>query len=97
MGPPPADPAPVLAAGPSPAVPVLAVLLAEHEPEVAEMARRYNASAAAPITPRPRAEVARFFDGLEMIGPGLVNLTDWWEAEEPDTGLAGYVGIGRKP
>ena len=61
------------------------------------MARRYNASAAVPITPRPRAEVARFFDGLEMIGPGLVNLTDWWQAEEPDTGLAGYVGIGRKP
>jgi trans-aconitate methyltransferase len=65
--------------------------------EVAEMARRYNASSPAPITPRPRAEVARFFDGLDMTGPGLVNLTEWWDAEEPDAGLAGYVGIARKP
>jgi hypothetical protein len=41
--------------------------------------------------------VARFFDGLEMIGPGLVNLTDWWDSAVPDAGLAGYVGIARKP
>jgi hypothetical protein len=32
-----------------------------------------------------------------MTGPGLVNLTEWWDAEEPDAGLAGYVGIARKP
>lgn len=65
--------------------------------EVAEMASRYNATAAAPITPRPREQVARFFDGLEMIGPGLVNLTQWPGWENADSGLAGYVGIGRKP
>ena len=63
--------------------------------EVAEGKRRY--SAAGSFNPRPRAEVARFFDGLQLIGPGLVNLTEWWDSEEPDTGLAGYVGIGRKP
>ena len=85
------------------AVPPGSFLVILHAPndirgaEVAEMARRYNANAAARINPRPRAEVARFFDGLEMIGPGLVNLTEWWDSEEPDTGLAGYVGIGRKP
>ena len=85
------------------AVPAGSFLVILHAPsdirgdEVAEMARRYNATAAAPINPRSRAEVARFFDGLEMIGPGLVNLTGWWDEEEPDTGLAGYVGIGRKP
>jgi O-methyltransferase involved in polyketide biosynthesis len=65
--------------------------------EVAEMARRYNATASAPIHPRPQDEVARFFDGLEMIGPGLVNLSDWWDSTTPDAGLAGYVGIARKP
>jgi O-methyltransferase involved in polyketide biosynthesis len=85
------------------AVPPGSFLVILHAPndirgdEVAEMARRYNANAAARINPRPRAEVARFFDGLEMIGPGLVNLTEWWDSKEPDTGLAGYVGIGRKP
>jgi O-methyltransferase involved in polyketide biosynthesis len=65
--------------------------------EVAEMARRYNATAAAPITPRSREQVARFFDGLDMIGPGLVNLTQWPGWDDADSGLAGYAGIGRKP
>jgi O-methyltransferase involved in polyketide biosynthesis len=65
--------------------------------EVAEMARRYNATASAPITPRTRDQVARFFDGLEMVGPGLVNLTEWRESDDADSGLAGYVGIGKKP
>jgi DNA-binding response OmpR family regulator len=64
VGAPPADPPPVLgpgpgpdrgpgpalASGPGPAAPVLAVLLAEHEPEVAEMARRYLTRAGAAVT-----------------------------------------------
>jgi SAM-dependent methyltransferase len=85
------------------AVPPGSYLVILHAPsdiratEVAEMSRSYNASAAAPITPRPRAEVARFFDGLEMSGPGLVNLTEWWPDQAAEAGLAGYVGIGRKP
>lgn len=83
------------------AVPAGSFLVVLHAPtdirgeEVAESRRRY--SAAGSFHPRPRAEVARFFEGLQMIGPGLVNLTDWWQSEEPDPGLAGYVGIGRKP
>jgi hypothetical protein len=83
------------------AVPPGSFLVILHAPsdirteEVAEGKRRY--SAAGSFNPRPRAEVARFFDGLEMVGPGLVNLTEWWDSDEPDTGLAGYVGIGRKP
>lgn len=82
------------------AVPPGSFLVILHAPsdvrgeEVAEATRRY--SAAGSFHARPRAEVARFFEGLEMIGPGLVNLTEWWDSEEPDSGLAGYVGIGRK-
>lgn len=83
------------------AVPSGSFLVVLHAPsdiradEVAESTRRYIAAGS--FHPRPRTDVARFFDGLEMIGPGLVNLTEWWDAEEPDPGLAGYVGIGRKP
>ena len=83
------------------AVPSGSFLVLLHAPsdiraeEVAEATHRYSASGS--FHPRPRAEVARFFDGLEMIGPGLVNLTEWWDSEVPDPGLAGYVGIGRKP
>jgi len=85
------------------AVPPGSFLVILHAPsdiraqEVAEMARRYNATASAPINPRPHDEVAGFFDGLEMICPGLVNLTEWWDTAAPDAGLAGYVGIARKP
>jgi hypothetical protein len=47
------------------------------------MARRYNASSPAPNMPRPRGEAARFFDGLEVTSPGLVNLTDWGTRKKP--------------
>ena len=39
---------------------------------VAEGARRYNQSASAPQTRRSHAEVSRFFDGLDLLSPGVV-------------------------
>jgi O-methyltransferase involved in polyketide biosynthesis len=66
----------------------------------AAMARTYNASASLTITPRDRATVARFFDGLEMTGPGLLPL-DQWRGSSPATvagsGLSCYCGMARKP
>jgi O-methyltransferase involved in polyketide biosynthesis len=66
----------------------------------AEMTRRYNAMSSAPITVRNREHVARFFDGLDLIPPGLVPISQWGLAGRIDAtagGLAGYCGIGRKP
>jgi O-methyltransferase involved in polyketide biosynthesis len=66
----------------------------------AELARRYNAMSSASITPRSREQVARFFDGLEMVPPGLVPIGEWGLAGQIDStlgGLIGYCGIGRKP
>jgi O-methyltransferase involved in polyketide biosynthesis len=66
----------------------------------AAMARTYNASASLTITPRDRGTVARFFDGLEMTGPGLLPL-DQWRGSSPATvagsGLSCYCGMARKP
>jgi hypothetical protein len=66
----------------------------------AEMARRYNERSPVPITPRSREQVARFFDGLDMMPPGLVPLSHWWESGRAEAGtaseLAGYCGIGWK-
>ncbi len=66
-----------------------------------EMMALYNERSPVKIKLRSRAEVAPFFDGLEPVGRGLVRLDSWWgtEAVEGDTasGLAGYVGIARKP
>jgi S-adenosyl methyltransferase len=51
-------------------------------------------------TLRSHGEVARFFDGLDMVDPGLVQLHRW----RPDPGAKGlevdvpaYAGVGRKP
>jgi hypothetical protein len=66
----------------------------------AEMARRYNKMSSAPITLRSRAQVARFFDGLDLLPPGLVPISQWGLAGHIDAtvgGLAGYCGIARKP
>jgi len=69
--------------------------------QVAEMTRRYNASGAAQLRPRSRAEVNRFFAGLDPIGPGVVPLTEWpsqgKDAANGARPLAGYVAIARKP
>jgi len=66
----------------------------------AAMASSYNATSDLTITPRDRATVARFFDGLEMTGPGLRPLAQWW-GSSPDasaeTGLSCYCGVARKP
>src|SRR4029077_20799287 len=42
-----------------------------------EMARRYNQMSSATITPRTRDQVARFFDGLDLLPPGLVPISKW--------------------
>jgi S-adenosyl methyltransferase len=61
----------------------------------------YNQRSAAPITLRTRTEVARFFDGLDLIAPGLVALDQWWGpggVEPSAVGmLSGYAGVARKP
>jgi len=66
----------------------------------AAMARSYNASSSLTITPRDRAQVARFFDGLEMTGPGLLPLARWSGSSRDTTagsGLSCYCGVARKP
>jgi len=49
--------------------------------------------------PRSYSEVTRFFEGLEMVEPGLVQLHRWRPGTGVDTGknLAAYGGVARKP
>ena len=69
--------------------------------KVAESMRRYNERAASSeqATPRTHAEVARFFDGLEMLGPGVVQLPQWrpGPGDDPGRELPMWCGVGRKP
>ncbi|HEY6294476.1 MAG TPA: SAM-dependent methyltransferase [Streptosporangiaceae bacterium] len=68
--------------------------------EMAEMIRRLNEHLAeGNHVGRPRTVVAGFFDGLELVDPGVVKVTQWRpasrvEAEGP-TSLWG--GVARKP
>ena len=66
----------------------------------AEMTSRNNQLSSATITPRDRDQVVRFFDGLEIIPPGVVPISQWGVSGDITPavgGLVGYCGIGRKP
>jgi hypothetical protein len=39
---------------------------------VAAGTERYNQRSAVPITPRDRVQVTRFFDGMDIVEPGVV-------------------------
>jgi hypothetical protein len=71
------------------------------DPAYAEALRGYNArSGAVPYTPRSTDQIARFFDGLELLEPGVVSVVRWrpdphpWD-EPPEVACAG--GVARKP
>ena len=68
--------------------------------EMGSSMRAYNESSPLQLTPRTFAEVSRFFDGLELVEPGLVQLNTWRPATL-DIGdhreLANYGGVARKP
>ncbi len=67
--------------------------------QVARSMQRYNDRAHNQATPRSRAEVTRFFEGLELLEPGVVQLPEW----RPDPGaeaagpLPMWCGVARKP
>jgi len=62
--------------------------------------REYGKWGAPPVTPRTYAQVSHFFDGLDLLPPGLVQVPRWRpvadapgiEGDEPN-----YGGVGRKP
>ena len=73
---------------------------------------RYGASAPAPYLLRQPDELASFFDGLDLVEPGVVPCPHWrpdgYGAEMPSTGghrvggvpqdeAAAYCGVARKP
>ncbi|MEV5987840.1 SAM-dependent methyltransferase [Streptomyces sp. NPDC052051] len=69
--------------------------------KVAESMRAYNERAAehAGATPRTHAGVTRFFDGTDLLEPGVVQLPEWRPEGEGTTApgpLPMWCGVGRK-
>ncbi|HEY7429699.1 MAG TPA: SAM-dependent methyltransferase [Streptosporangiaceae bacterium] len=71
----------------------------EGKPDAAHAAEKlYNRSVAADLHMRTRAEIQRFFDGFELVAPGVVDIPSWRPDSPADAGKfwGGLVGVGRK-
>src|ERR1700722_4908101 len=67
---------------------------------VAEGARQYHQNVKTAQTRRTHEQTLRFFDGLELVPPGVVQFHQW----RPDSGapviegnVSGWAGVARKP
>jgi SAM-dependent methyltransferase len=53
-----------------------------------------------PLITRSRSEIKQFFDGFDLVEPGVVPLPRWRPEDMPETAdpllLSGYAGVGRK-
>jgi hypothetical protein len=64
--------------------------------------RRLFTGATASSNPRGHAEIRAFFDGFDLLDPGLVFIPQWRPdgpgpfSDQPERSW-GYVGVGRKP
>ena len=66
---------------------------------MAKMADSLNQTMAEKVTFRDRAAVARFFDGLELAEPGMVQASKWRPISEAEAAspAALWAGVARKP
>jgi hypothetical protein len=66
---------------------------------MAQMAERLNKLMAEKVTFRTRPQVARFFEGLDLVDPGMVRVQEWRPASEMEakSPAALWGGVGRKP
>jgi SAM-dependent methyltransferase len=67
------------------------------EPEkVADLIDRLNRLSYQQYTGRTRAQVLQFFDGLELVAPGLVQIQQWRPAIEVPETYSVWAGVARK-
>ncbi|MER7004286.1 SAM-dependent methyltransferase [Dactylosporangium sp. NPDC000555] len=64
---------------------------------VIESHRQYNESGAVPYHLREVADFKAFFDGLEVVDPGVVPLGQWRPKDGNTAIVDGYCGVARKP
>ncbi|MBR8740637.1 SAM-dependent methyltransferase [Nocardiopsis sp. MG754419] len=69
-------------------------------PAMREAVRQWNEASSNPITLRTPDQVARFFDGLDLVEPGLVSIPRWRPAT-PEVGepqaMDEFGAVARKP
>jgi hypothetical protein len=73
-----------------------------HPTEAAEAVQRLNTSTRETFVLRSHAEVSRFFEGLELVEPGVVPVDHWRPAEDQPPRprhemITIHCAVGRKP
>lgn len=92
----------LMAALPSGSYLVLSHMSSEITPETAELIDRLSKRLPETVVDRSHAQVSRFFDGLELVDPGLVPIDQWRPAGRPAAVPGGrippwYGAVARKP
>jgi hypothetical protein len=81
---------------------VLGHITNESKPTVAQATEKvYNRSVATNVHVRSRADILRFFDGFELVDPGLVYIPEWRpdspeDVPEDPSKFWCLVGVGRR-
>ncbi|MEW1740642.1 SAM-dependent methyltransferase, partial [Nocardia beijingensis] len=64
------------------------------------LCENYTGTGGTPYVPRPQAQIKAVFDGLELVDPGFVSITQW-RAGETEVGesrpISAYGAVARKP
>ena len=64
-----------------------------------EAVRHYNENSASTYHPRSPEQLTGFFDGLDLVPPGVVELNHWRPETSPSSQdeVPGMGGVARKP
>lgn len=79
---------------------IISHLTDDAHPEVGKAAREVYDDANAPLIHRDHAAISRFFEGFELLDPGVTVVNEWRPDDAEDRTRPGgewfYVGVGRK-
>jgi O-methyltransferase involved in polyketide biosynthesis len=67
-----------------------------HAEAVAQAMRMWNEGGSAPITARNPKEIGRFFEGTELLEPGVVTVSQWRPDGNDTTMVTEFGGVGVK-
>ncbi len=56
----------------------------------------WNQQGSASMTLRTREEIARFFDGMDLAGPGVVSCSRWRPGQDDTAEVTHFCGVARK-
>jgi O-methyltransferase involved in polyketide biosynthesis len=80
---------------------IVSHLTDDAHPEVGAAAREVYDDATAPLIHRGHAAISRFFEGFDLLEPGVTVVNEWRPDSAEDRERPGgewfYVGVGRKP